>query len=146
MPRAPLRGSASTLPLPCRFIARYSQLCYLGRFTTLLQQTEQELLVLTLYLSKWTGIAVGQILLCRFSSRASLWCQPEISLQRRHTLRRCKFACVVSAFPLFPHPIWPWASGDWLITGWICLPPFHSPLLSFWPPLSPSSFFSSLYR
>ena len=31
-----------------------------------------------------------------------------------------------------------------LITGWICLPPFHFPLLSFWPPLSPASFFSSL--
>ena len=32
------------------------------------------------------------------------------------------------------------------ITGWICLPPFHSPLLSSWPPLSPSSFFSPLYN
>ena len=31
------------------------------------------------------------------------------------------------------------------ITGWICLPPFHSPLLSSWPPLSPS-FFSPLYN
>ena len=25
-------------------------------------------------------------------------------------------------------------------------PPFHFPLLSFWPPLSPASFFSSLYN
>ena len=39
-----------------------------------------------------------------------------------------------------------WRTLRELITGWICLPPFHSPLLSFWPPLSPSSFFSSLYN
>ena len=40
----------------------------------------------------------------------------------------------------------PWRTLKKLITGWICLPPFHSPLLSSWPPLSPSSFFSSLYN
>jgi len=39
-----------------------------------------------------------------------------------------------------------WRTLRELITGWICLPPFHSPLLSFWPPLSPSSIFSSLYN
>ena len=39
-----------------------------------------------------------------------------------------------------------WRTLRELITGWICLPPFHSPLLSSWPPLSPSSFFSSLYN
>ena len=39
-----------------------------------------------------------------------------------------------------------WRTLRELITGWICLPPFHFPLLSFWPPLSPSSFFSSLYN
>ena len=39
-----------------------------------------------------------------------------------------------------------WRTLRELITGWICLPPFHSPLLSFWPPLLPSSFFSSLYN
>ena len=33
-----------------------------------------------------------------------------------------------------------------LITGWICLSPFHSLLLSSWPPLSPSSPFSSMYN
>ena len=30
-----------------------------------------------------------------------------------------------------------WRTLRELITGWICLPPFHFPLLSFWPPLSP---------
>ena len=39
-----------------------------------------------------------------------------------------------------------WRTLKELITGWICLPPFHFPLLSFWPPLSPASFFSSLYN
>ena len=39
-----------------------------------------------------------------------------------------------------------WRTLRELITGWICLPPFHFPLLSFWPPLSPASFFSSLYN
>ena len=39
-----------------------------------------------------------------------------------------------------------WRTLRELITGWICLPPFHSPLLSFWPPLSPAYFFSSLYN
>ena len=39
-----------------------------------------------------------------------------------------------------------WRTLRELITGWICLPPFHSPLLSSWPPLSLSSFFSSLYN
>jgi len=39
-----------------------------------------------------------------------------------------------------------WRTLRELITGWICLPPFHSPLLSSWPPLSPSAFFSSLYN
>ena len=32
------------------------------------------------------------------------------------------------------------------VTGWICLSPFHFPLLSSWPPLSPSSLSSSLYN
>ena len=39
-----------------------------------------------------------------------------------------------------------WRTLRELITGWICLSPFHSPLLSSWPPLSPSSLFSSLYN
>ena len=32
-----------------------------------------------------------------------------------------------------------WRTLMELITGWICVSPFHSPLLSSWPPLSPSS-------
>ena len=55
--------------------------------------------------------------------------------------------------PSLPYPIlWisvcsrRWRTLKELITGWICLPPFHFPLLSFWPPLSPASFFSSLYN
>ena len=39
-----------------------------------------------------------------------------------------------------------WRTLRELITGWICLSSFHSPLLSSWPPLSPSSLFSSLYN
>ena len=39
-----------------------------------------------------------------------------------------------------------WRTLRELITGWICLSPFHSPLLSSWPPLSPSSLFSSLFN
>ena len=39
-----------------------------------------------------------------------------------------------------------WRTLRELITGWICFSPFHSPLLSSWPPLSPSSLFSSLYN
>ena len=39
-----------------------------------------------------------------------------------------------------------WRTLSELITGWICFSPFHSPLLSSWPPLSPSSLFSSLYN
>ena len=39
-----------------------------------------------------------------------------------------------------------WRTVRELITGWICLPHFDSPLLSSWPPLSPSSLFSSLYN
>ena len=32
------------------------------------------------------------------------------------------------------------------VTGWICLSPFHFPLLPSWPPLSPSSLSSPLYN
>ena len=39
-----------------------------------------------------------------------------------------------------------WKTLRELITGWIFLSPFHFPLLSSWPPLSPSSLFSSLYN
>ena len=39
-----------------------------------------------------------------------------------------------------------WRTLRELITGWICLSPFDSPLLSSWPPLSPSSLFSSLFN
>ena len=39
-----------------------------------------------------------------------------------------------------------WRTLRELITSWICLSPFHSLLLSSWPPLSPSSLFSSLYN
>ena len=39
-----------------------------------------------------------------------------------------------------------WRTIRELITGWICLFPFDSPLLSSWPPLSPFSLFSSLYN
>ena len=39
-----------------------------------------------------------------------------------------------------------WRTVRELITGWICVSPFASPLLSSWPPLSPSSLFSSLYN
>ena len=39
-----------------------------------------------------------------------------------------------------------WRTLRELITGWICLSPFHFPLLSSWPPLSPSSLYSSLYN
>ena len=39
-----------------------------------------------------------------------------------------------------------WRTLRELITGWICLSPFDSPLLSSWPSLSPSSLFSSLYN
>ena len=38
-----------------------------------------------------------------------------------------------------------WRTLRELITGWICLSPFHFLLLSSWPPLSPS-LFSSLYN
>ena len=53
--------------------------------------------------------------------------------------------------PLYP-TLWISMCSRWwrtlreLITGWICLSPFHFPLLSSWPPLSPSSLFSSLYK
>ena len=39
-----------------------------------------------------------------------------------------------------------WRTLRELITGWIFLSPFDSPLLSSWQPLSPSSLFSSLYN
>ena len=39
-----------------------------------------------------------------------------------------------------------WRTLRELITGWICLAPFDSPLLSSWPPLSSSSLFSSLFN
>ena len=39
-----------------------------------------------------------------------------------------------------------WRTLRELTTGWICLSPFHSPLLCSWPPLSPSSLSSSLYN
>ena len=39
-----------------------------------------------------------------------------------------------------------WRTLRELITGWICLPLFHFPILPSWPPLSPSSLFSSLYN
>ena len=39
-----------------------------------------------------------------------------------------------------------WRTLRELITGCICLSHFDSPLLSSWPPLSPSSLFSSLYN
>ena len=39
-----------------------------------------------------------------------------------------------------------WRTLRELITDWICLSSFHSPLLSSWQPLSPSSLFSSLYN
>ena len=39
-----------------------------------------------------------------------------------------------------------WRTLRELITGWTCLSPFHSPLLSSWPPLSTSSLFSSLHN
>ena len=39
-----------------------------------------------------------------------------------------------------------WRTLRELLTGWICLSPFHFPLLSSWPPLSTSSLSSSLYN
>ena len=39
-----------------------------------------------------------------------------------------------------------WRTLRELITGWICLSPFHSPLSSSWLTLSPSSLSSSLYK
>ena len=39
-----------------------------------------------------------------------------------------------------------WRTLRELVTGWICLSPFHFPLLSSWPPLSTSSLSSSLYN
>ena len=39
-----------------------------------------------------------------------------------------------------------WRALRELVTGWICLSPFHFPLLSSWPPLSTSSLFSSLHN
>ena len=39
-----------------------------------------------------------------------------------------------------------WRTLRELITGWICLFPFHFPLLSSGPPPSPSSLFSLLYN
>ena len=58
-------------------------------------------------------------------------------------------ACVSSLTPLYSTQLWISVCSRWwrtlreLITGWICLSPFHSSLLSSWPPLSPSSLFSS---
>ena len=39
-----------------------------------------------------------------------------------------------------------WRTLRELVTGWICLSPFHFALLSSWPPLSTSSLSSSLYN
>ena len=39
-----------------------------------------------------------------------------------------------------------WRTPKELVTGRICLSPFHSSLLSSWPPLSTSSLSSSLYN
>ena len=58
--------------------------------------------------------------------------------------------CLLPTLPLVYPTLWISVCSRWwrtlreLIIGWICLSPFHSPLLSSLPSLSPSSLFSSL--